>query len=108
MGRVSRLNLNSILTAYFLVLASLLLTKYMHQPLRYLPAMLFVPVLAMPTQIKAYHYIVVIRALVVTAVFYAIARRLAIVALSRDCGACYATDARNPVTIAAASMTAQP
>ena len=71
--------LNSILTAYFLVLAGLLLTNYMHQPLRYLPALLLVPMLAMPTQIKAFHYIAVIRALVETALFYAIARRLGIV-----------------------------
>jgi hypothetical protein len=71
--------LNSILTAYFLVLAGLLLTNYMDQPLRYVPVLLLVPVLAMPTQIKVFHYIGVIRALVLTALFYAIGRRLGIV-----------------------------
>jgi hypothetical protein len=71
--------LNSILTAYFLVLAGLLLTNYMHEPLRYLPALLLVPTLAMPTQIKAYHYISILRALVGTALFYMFARRLGIV-----------------------------
>ena len=71
--------INSILTVYFLVLAGLLLTQDMHQPLRYLPALLLVPVLAMPVQIKAFHYIMVLRAFVGTALFYAIARRLGIV-----------------------------
>ena len=71
--------LNSILTAYFLVLAGLLLTNYMHQPLRYVPVLLLVPVLAMPTSIKAFHYIAILRALVGLALFYAIARRLGLV-----------------------------
>jgi hypothetical protein len=70
---------NSILTAYCLTLAGRLITNYKHQPLRYLPALLLVPVLAMPPPIRAFYYITLLRAFVGTALFYGIARRVGLV-----------------------------
>lgn len=75
---------NSILTAYFWVLAGLLLTKYMHRPLHYLPAVLLTPVLAMPTPIKAFHYIAILRAFAATALFYVIAKNVGLVQHNRS------------------------
>ena len=97
--------LNSILAGYFLVLAGLLLAKYMHQPLSYVPVLLLVPVLAMPVSIKAFHYVAILRALVGLALFYAIARRLGLVRDNRLRDAFAATDAGGPIAAGAESLT---
>ncbi|MGH9960588.1 MAG: hypothetical protein ACREBC_26290, partial [Pyrinomonadaceae bacterium] len=62
--------LNGVIGAYFLVLAGRLLDKYLQRPLAYIPVVFLVLVFSMPTSIMAYHYISILRVLVVVALFY--------------------------------------
>lgn len=62
--------LNGVIGAYFLVLAGRMLDKYLHRPLAYIPVVFLVLVFSMPTSIMAYHYISILRVLVVVALFY--------------------------------------